>query len=347
MNARKQASAYPTSTAAKQNWPADRVERRSVGKFALIPYARNARTHSEAQVAQIAASITEWGWTTPAMLVDEADGIVAGHGRVLAARLLGLAEVPVVVARGWSEAQKRAYVLADNKLALNAGWNETLLALELNDLSVSDFDMSLIGFSAEDLIRLEAEHAAGLSDPDDAPEPQAEVVTALGDVWLLGRHRLVCGDCTTRETVDAALAGAKPHLMITDPPYEACQYDPGWRVDRDLSSARGVDRSPTTIGLIGGKRGVCSPAQSHMSGMPVCKPGRSLKAFRKRQASKCVRRSIWNKGQIVISRGHYHFQHEQCYYAVRKGATASWHGDQKQSTVWDIPEATRFRNWPR
>jgi len=129
-------------------WPADKVERRSID--ALIPYARNARTHSEEQVAQIAASIREWGWTVP-VLVDETGGIIAGHGRVLAARKLGLAEVPVMVAAGWSEAQRRAYVLADNKLALNAGWDTELLRLEVSDLQAMDFDAGLIGFSAHEL----------------------------------------------------------------------------------------------------------------------------------------------------------------------------------------------------
>lgn len=132
--------------AAQPAWPADKVERRSVTE--LIPYARNARTHSDAQVAQIAASIREWGWTTP-VLVDEAGGIIAGHGRVMAARKLGLAEVPVMTARGWSEAQKRAYILADNQLALNAGWDKTLLGGELQDLNAEGFDLALVGFDPQ------------------------------------------------------------------------------------------------------------------------------------------------------------------------------------------------------
>ena len=133
------------------DWPADKVERRAVA--ALIPYARNARTHSPQQVDQIAASIREWGWTVP-VLVDEADGIIAGHGRVLAAHKLGIAEIPVIVAAGWTAAQKRAYVLADNKLALNAAWDNDLLKIELGDLQAFDFDLGLIGFSADEMIRL-------------------------------------------------------------------------------------------------------------------------------------------------------------------------------------------------
>ena len=151
---------------AKQ-WPADHVERRSVAS--LVPYARNARTHSDAQIAQLASSILEWGWTVP-VLIDDAGGLIAGHGRVLAARMLGLADVPVIVATGWSEAKRRAYALADNKLALNAGWDEAMLAFELNDLAAMAFDMSLVGFSAEELAELTADRTAGLTDPDDVPE---------------------------------------------------------------------------------------------------------------------------------------------------------------------------------
>src|SRR5690606_17732530 len=175
------------------DWPADKVERKSVS--ALVPYARNARTHSEEQVAQIAASIREWGWTVP-VLVDEDGGLIAGHGRVLAARKLGIADIPVMVAAGWTEAQKRAYVLADNKLALNAGWDAELLALELSDLQAFDFDLGLTGFSDDELAALTAGKTDGLTDPDEIPEPPLDPITVPGDVWVLGKHRLVCGDST-------------------------------------------------------------------------------------------------------------------------------------------------------
>ena len=180
-------------------WPADTVERRSVA--ALVPYARNARTHSPEQVAQIAASIREWGWTVP-VLVDETGMLIAGHGRVLAARKLGLAEVPVMVARGWSEAQKRAYVLADNKLALNAGWDEDLLRVELADLREIGADLELIGFGDDELAALFASPTSGLTDPDAMPATPVVPVSRLGDVWVMGRHRLVCGDSTDAATVE-------------------------------------------------------------------------------------------------------------------------------------------------
>jgi ParB-like chromosome segregation protein Spo0J len=174
-------------------WPADTVARRSV--TSLIPYARNARTHSDAQIAQLAASIAEWGWTTP-VLVDEAGILIAGHGRVLAAHMLGLKEVPVMTATGWSEAKRRAYTLADNRLALAAGWDPVMLAAELSDLEAADFDMSLIGFSVDELMDLTAEKTMGLTDPDLVPDVPAVPVSAIGDLWVLGKHRILCGDAT-------------------------------------------------------------------------------------------------------------------------------------------------------
>ena len=160
-------------------WPADQVERRKVSE--LIPYARNSRTHSDEQVAQIAASIREWGWTTP-VLCDDKGGIIAGHGRVMAARKLGLPDVPVMVATGWSEAQKKAYVLADNQLALNAGWDIDLLKVEVGDLNLEGFDLSLIGFDDKLLSDLLADPTDGLTDPDAAPEPPENPITSLGDI---------------------------------------------------------------------------------------------------------------------------------------------------------------------
>ena len=166
--------------ATEARWPADPVERRPVA--ALVPYARNARTHSDEQVAQIAASIREFGWTMP-VLVDEAGTIIAGHGRLLAARRLGLAEVPVMVAAGWSEAQRRAYVIADNKLALNAGWDEELLRVELGELKGLGVDLGLIGFGELELEKLLL-GTDGDGDPDEAPEPPAEPVSKPGDLWI-------------------------------------------------------------------------------------------------------------------------------------------------------------------
>jgi DNA modification methylase len=210
----------------KPSNPADKIERWDIDK--LIPYARNARTHSDEQVAQIAASIKEWGWTTP-ILVDEQGSIIAGHGRTMAARQLGIKEVPVMVARDWSDAKKRAYVLADNKLAMNAGWDNDLLSLELAELKGLDFDLDLIGFNADELDALmPIEIGDMLTDEDAVPEAPVNPVTVLGDVWVMGKHRLMCGDCKSLSDIEKLLNGQKINLVVTSPPYASQRtYDEG------------------------------------------------------------------------------------------------------------------------
>ena len=185
----------------------------------LIPYARNSRTHSDAQVAQIAASIREFGFTNP-ILIDAEGGIIAGHGRTMAARKLGLDEVPCIRLRNLTDAQKKAYIIADNKLALNAGWDDEMLKVELTELKDLDFDLSLIGFDADELANLlEPEQVDGLTDEDDVPEAPETPVTVEGDVWILGNHRLMCGDSTSIDAVEKLMQGVYPDLIHTDPPY--------------------------------------------------------------------------------------------------------------------------------
>jgi DNA modification methylase len=185
----------------------------------LVPYARNSRTHSDAQVAQIAASIKEFGFTNP-VLIDGEGGIIAGHGRVLAARRLGLDEVPCIRLSHLTEAQKRAYVISDNKLALNAGWDEQMLALEFSELQGMDFDLDLTGFTADEIEALTPiKIQEGLTDEDAVPEVPVQPVTVLGDVWILGKHRLMCGDSTSIDAVDKLMDGQKVDLLFTDPPY--------------------------------------------------------------------------------------------------------------------------------
>jgi DNA modification methylase len=311
-------------------WPADAVERWKVAR--LVPYARNARTHSDAQVAQIAGAIREWGWTTP-ILVDEGGGIIAGHGRVLAAQKLGLDEVPAMVARGWSEAQKRAYILTDNKLALNAGWDDALLRVELSDLRGMGADLSLIGFGADELAELMADvPPEGLSDPDDVPEPEPYPVTRPGEVWLLGRHRLVCGDSTDADTVAKALAGVKPHLMVTDPPY-GVQYDPAWR------NRAGVGATQRTGKVENDDRADWREAWALFPGEVAYVWHGALHAAAVAESLiacgfEIRAQIIWAKDRLVMSRGHYHWQHEPCWYAVR--GTGHWSGDRKQTTLWQI-----------
>ena len=187
---------------------------------ALIPYARNSRTHSEQQVAQIAASIREFGFTNP-VLIDAENGIIAGHGRVMAAQKLGRKDVPCLRLDHLTDAQKRAYVIADNKLALNAGWDDEMLRIELDELKAVDFDLSLIGFDDDELGALLAGSGTdGLTDEDDVPDvADGEPTTRLGDVWLLGNHRLMCGDSTDAAAVELLMDGRKAEMVFTDPPY--------------------------------------------------------------------------------------------------------------------------------
>ena len=185
----------------------------------LIPYARNSRTHSDAQVAQIAASIKEFGFTNP-VLIDETGSIIAGHGRVLASRKLNLVSVPCIQLSHLTEAQKKAYIIADNKLALNAGWDDEMLAVELTDLKDMGFDLDLTGFNTDEINALLAPVGTeGLTDEDAVPEVPEAPVTVLGDVWLLGKHRVMCGDCRDFASVEKVMNGVKINVAITSPPY--------------------------------------------------------------------------------------------------------------------------------
>jgi len=185
----------------------------------VIPNTSNSRTHSDEQLAQIAASIKEFGFNNP-VLLDGDKGIIAGHGRVLAARKLGMKEVPTIELSHLTENQRKAYIIADNKLALNAGWDMELLSLEMGDLRDEGFDLSLIGFNDDELANIFTEAHDGLTDPDDVPDTPDDPVTVEGDVWLLGKHRLMCGDSTVATSVETLLGDVEPHLMVTDPPYE-------------------------------------------------------------------------------------------------------------------------------
>lgn len=185
----------------------------------LIPYAANSRTHSDAQVAQIAASIKEFGWTNP-ILIDGENTIIAGHGRLLAARKLGMEEVPAIILDHLTKAQQRALVIADNQLALNAGWDIDMLKAEIEDLNLEGFDLGLLGFDDKFLDGLlEPEPSEGLTDEDAVPEVPEQPKTVLGDVWVLGNHRLMCGDSTSIDAVEKLMDGMKADMVFTDPPY--------------------------------------------------------------------------------------------------------------------------------
>jgi DNA modification methylase len=301
----------------------------------LVPYARNARTHSPAQVAQIAASIREFGFTNP-ILVDGERGVIAGHGRLLAARQLGMTQVPTLELSHLTPAQRRAYVLADNRLALSAGWDEDLLRVELAELGTGGFDLALTGFDELEIASFLAEPSSGLTDPDEVPPAPEVPISRLGDIWLLGRHRLVCGDCTDAAVVEAVLDGVRPHLMVTDPPY-GVEYDPAWRNEALTGS------KTARVGK------VLNDDRADWRGAWALFPGDVAYVWHGALHAGTVAESltaagfairaqiIWAKERLVIGRGHYHWQHEPCWYAVRDKGTGHWAGDRKQTTLWSIP----------
>lgn len=316
----------PTDTLQVERWPIER----------LLPYAANARTHSDEQVAQIAGSIAEFGFNVPC-LVDERGVLIAGHGRLLAARRLGLEQVPVIRLGHLSEAQARAFRIADNRIAENAGWDDALLTAELARVKEDGLDLSLLGFGEDELNRLfdGLDAAVGRADgEDEVLEPPAEPITRPGDVWLLGQHRLRCGDATSADDVGRLLGSARPHLMVTDPPY-GVEYDPDWRNQAGVSATARTGRVANDDRADWREAWALFPgdvAYVWHAGAHARTVAESLEGCGFRIRSQI----IWVKPRFVLGRGDYHWQHEPCYYAVRKGASGHWQGARDQSTVWHI-----------
>jgi len=314
---------------------------KTVSVDSLIPYARNSRTHSSEQVGQIAASIKEFGFLNP-IIVDGDNGIIAGHGRVLAAQKLGLAELPVIEAGHLSDTQRRAYIIADNKLAMNAGWDDEMLRVELDALGVDGFDIELTGFSLDEIADLQIEEVPeGLTDEDALPEAPDEPLTVEGDVWVLGRHRLMCGDSTSIDAVDRLMDGQKADMVFTDPPYgmaygggRAAGSTPKGALVKSHGMIKGDDlKGDDLIGMIrdavGSAISVCkSGAEKY-----VCFPWRTYSEFEAAleqigvTISACI---VWDKKSIGLGNSNYRPQHEFIFYS--KGD--SWHGDKAQSDVW-------------
>ena len=334
----------PAEASPIRPWPADQVERWPIER--LIPYAANPRLHSETDIEKIAASILRWGWTN-SVLVDEQGELIVGHGRVAAAARLRLKSIPVLVARGWSEEEKQAFRLADNQLAARGSWDLDLLGSELRALELGGFDVHLVGFEPDRLEEILAGlRSSGLSDPDSVPEIPDQPVTEPGDVLLLGDHRIGCGDSTNAAHVEPVLAGARPHLMVTDPPY-GVSYNPGWRACRGLGSgnlAQGKvlndDRADwrQAYALFAGD--VAYVWHGALHGDVV---GADLAACGLQPRAQIV----WVKQHFTLSRGHYHWRHENCWYAVRVGKAGQWQGDRKQTTVWEIANNNPFGNRQR
>ena len=290
----------------------------------LIPYANNSRTHSDDQINQVASSIKEFGVTNP-VLIDEQGGIIAGHGRVMAAKKLGLSEVPTITLEGLTKAQVKAYVIADNQLALNSGWDVDTLKLEIETLQELDFDIDLLGFDDDFLSGLlDEEPSEGLTDDDAVPELPDEPVTVLGDVWQLGSHRLMCGDSTSIDLVEKLMDGHKADMVFTDPPY-------------------GVDYKGINNDDRGGLSGLLNSVFSNY--LLTSKSGASIYCFHSDRCADIFNEEfrlffhfssmiIWVKNSLTLSQTDYQSQHEPCLYGWMDNGTHSWHSDRKQTSIW-------------
>ena len=282
----------------------------------LIPYCNNSRTHSDEQVLQIASSIKEFGFTNP-VLIDEQGGIIAGHGRIMAAQKLKMDEVPTITLSDLSEAQKKAYIIADNKLALNSGWDDELLKIELEQLKELDFDLGLIGFSDDELaLLMGGETTEGLVDEDQVPELVDDPVTVLGDVWLLGNHRLMCGDSTSIDAVEKLMAGTKADVLFTDPPYGIDFKPQRGTHDKILNdNLEGGDFDDFLDGVFGSALSVMNPDTYAFVWTGWSKIGafeRSLRKFFKIQAM-----HIWVKNNFGI--GYYSRPKHEPFYLCLNG----------------------------
>jgi DNA modification methylase len=322
---------------------ADRIELWPIER--LRPYERNPRTHSEAQVDQIAASMVEFGWTNP-ILIDENAGILAGHGRLLAARKLGLAEVPVIRFEHLSEAQKRAYVLADNQIALQAGWDDALLAEELAWLRDERFDLDLIGFGVSELERLLAladGETAQDETEDEVPEPPEDPVTKPGDLWILGDHRLLCGDATVLTDVERVLAGQLGDMTFCDPPYNV-DY-----ANTPKDKLRGKNRPILNDNLGGGFEAFLHDACVNILSVTkgacyICMSSSELHTLQRAFATAGGKWStfiIWAKNTFTLGRADYQRQYEPILYGWPAGHDRYWCGARDQGDVWFIDKPVR------
>lgn len=312
----------------------------------IIPYVNNSRTHSETQVNQICASINEFGFTNP-LLIDEKDNIIAGHGRLLASKKLKMEEVPCIVLEGLTEAQKKAYIIADNKMALNAGWDEELLKIELENLKELDFDLELTGFNIDELDDiLGTEEEKEVVEDDFEIEVPEEPKAKLGDIYQLGNHRLMCGDSTSVEDVERLMGGARVDLLLTDPPYNVA-YE-GKTKDALTIKNDSMDNDNFRKFL---KSAFYSADSVMKEGAVFYIWHADLEGYNFRGACfdigwKVRQCLIWCKNSMVMGRQDYHWQHEPCLYGWKDGASHLWASDRKQTTILNFDRPTRNAEHP-
>ncbi len=319
----------------------ERFEKVNIDK--LIPYARNARTHSKEQILQLRASLREFGFVNP-VIVDQNYNVIAGHGRILAAKEEGIAEVPCVFAEHLTEAQKRAYILADNRLAMNAGWDADMLSVELADLQGSDFDISLLGFNDAELNKLMggAENVRD-DDFDVDGELQKPAITQPGDLWLLGNHRLVCGDSTCAETFDALMDGKSANLVVTDPPYNVNYEGAAGKIKNDNM------KNEAFYQFLFNAFTQTEKAMAQDASIYVFHADTEGLNFRKAFADAGFYLSgtcIWKKQSLVLGRSPYQWQHEPVLFGWKKSGKHAWYSDRKQSTIWEFDKPKKNTDHP-
>ncbi len=309
----------------------------------LIPYVNNARTHSEEQVNQIASSIKEFGFLNPVIVTSD-NTILCGHGRILAARKIGLKKIPCIKEEYLTEAQKKAYIIADNKLALNAGWDNELLSIELTELEGSDFDLDLLGFSGEELSKIFDEGKETVDDNFDVEEElNKPCISKQGDIWKLGRHKLICGDSTKEETFNKLMDGVKANLCITDPPYNVNYEGSAGKIKND-----NMEQSKFYEFLL----------SSFFNAHNVMSDDSSIYVFHADTEGLNFRKAffdagfylsgtcIWKKQSIVLGRSPYQWQHEPVLFGWKKKGKHKWYTGRKESTIWEFDKPKKNGEHP-
>ena len=309
----------------------------------LVPYANNARTHSPEQVNKLRSSLREFGFINP-VIIDRDFGIIAGHGRILAAKAEGISEVPCVFADYLSDAQKKAYILADNRMAMDAGWDEELLRIEIEALQGEDFDLAMTGFDEKELADLFGEDKEAKEDDFDVDaELQKPTITRAGDVWTLGRHRLVCGDSTKPETYEVLMEGRKANLVVTDPPYNVNYEGTAGKIQNDnMASEKFFD-------FLFDAFSNTEKTMADDASIYVFHADTEGLNFRKAfdaagfYLSGCC---IWKKPSLVLGRSPYQWQHEPCLFGWKKKGKHQWYADRKQTTVWEFEKTKKNTDHP-
>lgn len=308
----------------------------------LIPYVNNSRTHSDEQVAQIAASIKEFGWTNP-ILVDGSNGLIAGHGRLLAARKLGYKEVPTIELADLTETQKKAYIIADNRLALNAGWDNEMLTIELNELLADGFALEMLGFDPKEIdALLEPEVVEGLTDEDAVPDVPDKPKTKLGDIYQLGNHRLMCGDSTSIDAVDKLMDGQKADMVFTDPPYGVSYTGGAKKWDGIKNDALQEENLVDFLNAVFNCAVISSKNSAPWYIWHASNTSNDFYQALQQVGKKPSAQIIWVKNQMAGGFGDYRGKHEPCIYC--SGGKSAWHGGRDQHTIWNIDRERNYQH---